>query len=514
MKVLPCILFFLHLQDVLCDNSELQPEKFVIQSYPKKYDREAGKLFVPHNVPKKTVQIVISRKFFEKPETPLRTKKPAPLNTGYTAFPPVGDAEKKFFEGPVPASPYFPHDPNNEQKARDKKVLPDYLIGAVRRKRSVKAVDQNETKAVKVEKAVKAEGAKPVKRAQKVKSGKPKRGGRSKNNRMKARPKSMRDKLKQRSLKKKRGAPLKFSNRPANKKKRKRSQTKSGGEKKVTKKVKESRRLIAARDAVIEDYPYVVSIQKNREHWCSGALLNQRLVITTANCIWKSARVTRLRVRAGSRHTDHGGQQARIQEIMKHPMWNIRRNPDFDVAMLLLDNWIRFSHSVHAVDLPNRVMMPVFDDVWVASWGSDRRDGVYDKKAMSLQVFHARLMDRAKCNNVTQRFGVSVTENFICLAQTARRAPCTRDTGAPAVSDGVLWGLASWGIRKLCGTERFPAMFSYLASQSNMDFIINATKVLMADERYYPFPDRLPTARVQSSPATLPEVRFRAIRDQ
>lgn len=57
-------------------------------------------------------------------------------------------------------------------------------------------------------------------------------------------------------------------------------------------------------------------------------------------------------------------------------------------------------------------------------------------------------------------------------------------------------------------------MFSYLASQSNMDFIINATKILMADERYYPFPDRLPTARVQSSPATLPEVRFRAIRDQ
>lgn len=24
-----------------------------------------------------------------------------------------------------------------------------------------------------------------------------------------------------------------------------------------------------------------------------------------------------------------------------------------------------------------------------------------------------------------------------------------RDTGAPAVSDGVLWGLASWSIRKL-----------------------------------------------------------------
>lgn len=49
----------------------------------------------------------------------------------------------------------------------------------------------------------------------------------------------------------------------------------------------DARRLIAARDALIEDYPYVVSIQKERQHWCAGALLNPKLVITTANCLWK-----------------------------------------------------------------------------------------------------------------------------------------------------------------------------------------------------------------------------------
>lgn len=48
-----------------------------------------------------------------------------------------------------------------------------------------------------------------------------------------------------------------------------------------------ARRLISGKDAMIEDYPYVVSIQKDRQHWCAGALLNQRLVITTANCLWK-----------------------------------------------------------------------------------------------------------------------------------------------------------------------------------------------------------------------------------
>ncbi|XP_059055934.1 transmembrane protease serine 9-like [Achroia grisella] len=267
-------------------------------------------------------------------------------------------------------------------------------------------------------------------------------------------------------------------------------------------KVKRSRRLVAARDALIEEYPYVVSIQKGGEHWCAGALLNPRLVITTANCIWKSSRVSRLRVRAGSRKAEEGGQVAKIQEVMKHPKWSIRHNPDNDVALILLDRNIRFSDAVHAVDLPNRLMLPAFEDVWITSWGSERRDGIYDKKGMTLQVYHARLMDRDKCNNVTQRFGITVTENFICLSQTGRRAPCTRDTGAPAVSDGVVWGLASWGIRKLCGTERYPAVFSYLASQTNMDFILNATRLLMAEERFYPFLDRFPTVRATSSSTT------------
>ncbi|KAF9423395.1 hypothetical protein HW555_001204 [Spodoptera exigua] len=255
---------------------------------------------------------------------------------------------------------------------------------------------------------------------------------------------------------------------------------------------KAQRRLISAREALIEDYPYMVSIQKDGQHWCSGALLNPRLVITTANCLWKANRISRMQVRAGSRYIDRGGQLVSIQEVMKHPAWGLRKSPDNDVALLLLDKNIRFSHSTHGVDIPNRVMLPPFDDAWVTSWGSERRDGIYDSDSTSLQVYHTRLMDHEKCNNVTMRFSVIVSENFICLAQSGRSGPCTRDTGAPAVSDGVLWGLASWGIRKLCGTERYPSMFSYLASHSNLDFIANATRFLMADKRHYPFVDRFP----------------------
>ncbi|KPJ00702.1 Hypodermin-A [Papilio xuthus] len=282
--------------------------------------------------------------------------------------------------------------------------------------------------------------------------------------------------------------------------------------------VNASRRLLAGKDSTIEQYPYMVSIQKGDEHWCSGALLNPRLVITTANCVWKSVQVSRMKIRAGSKYSDRGGQVARIQELMRHPGWSIRHNPDYDVALLLLDRNLRFSHSLHSVDLPNRSMMPAFNDAWVTSWGSDKtkpslvktgpqlgwgtvrrafrapdrkRDGVYQNTGLTLQAYNAKIMDFGKCQNITQRFGVFVTRNFFCMSQIGRRSPCTRDTGAPAVSDGVLWGLASWGLRKLCGTERFPAMFTYVASTPIMNFLENTTRQLMSDDRNYPYPDRI-----------------------
>lgn len=49
----------------------------------------------------------------------------------------------------------------------------------------------------------------------------------------------------------------------------------------------DTRRMFGSKDATIEQFPYVVSIQKGDQHWCSGALLNPRIVVTTANCVWK-----------------------------------------------------------------------------------------------------------------------------------------------------------------------------------------------------------------------------------
>ncbi|CAH2057344.1 unnamed protein product, partial [Iphiclides podalirius] len=468
------------------------------------------------------------------------------VKDSYTVFPPIGMRVKKVND--FPESPFFPLDALFDQKPNKviKKMLPDYGLQHLRLKRSVgntkASVNGKTTKKIdaktKDKKAeTKSMSNKTIDKSRVARKQNP-GGANSKSKSLKRRtsrvpvnkakiqkkqpanpPKEptntitknkrtadkrnlrTQNKANRPSKQSLRSGPSRHNRNPKSSLRSRPNKVKRSGKQKSKavkrpqaqrdRKVNVGRRLIAGRDAMIEDYPYVVSIQKAGEHWCAGALLNPRLVITTANCVWKSERVARLRVRAGTRHSDRGGQVARVQEMMRHPGWSIRNIPDNDVALLLLDKSIRFSHDVHAVDLPNLAMMPAFDDAWVTSWGSDRRDGIYDRGDLSLQAYQGRLMDRQKCNNVTERFGVYVTHNFFCMTQAGRRSPCTRDTGAPAVSDGVLWGLASWGIRKSCGTERFPAMFTYIAADSIMNFIKNATHLLMSDERFYPYLDRL-----------------------
>ncbi|CAK1543545.1 unnamed protein product [Leptosia nina] len=488
---------------VYCDNSGESNKKL-----PKVY--RGVKIFNPRKFSKIKYFLNIVRKIDNVPKIIE--------NKSYTAFAPISVVRQN-----VPNSPYFNPEQNVDLNPRVKKVLPQYAghymvkrsiefnatADARRKKHNIEDVESASNKTFDKNKNVNAEAksTSKIKRGKRLRAHKKshKHNIRHHRNAFETKENKNRQKIQNPDRSVKERASKLRKQKSKRSRKQKANKTRIIHDDKTIRNGKvRNRRLIAGKDAMIEDYPYVVSIQKSGEHWCAGALLNPRLVITTANCIWKSNRMSRMKVRAGSRYVDRGGQVARIQEVMKHPYWSIRKNPDYDVGLLLLDRNIKFSDSTHAVDLPNVAMYPAFEDAWVTSWGAERRDGVFENKGMALQVYHARLIDFNKCNNVTQRFGVVVSNNFICLAQTGRRAPCTRDTGAPAVSDGILWGMASWGLRKLCGTERYPAMFSYVGSRSNLDFITNATHYLMADQRFYAYPDKfvLNKADTTQSPTT------------
>ncbi|OSS44148.1 hypothetical protein B5807_11198 [Epicoccum nigrum] len=44
-------------------------------------------------------------------------------------------------------------------------------------------------------------------------------------------------------------------------------------------------RIIGGEDAELGDFPYVVSLQKNGDHLCTGSLIDARTVLTAAHCL-------------------------------------------------------------------------------------------------------------------------------------------------------------------------------------------------------------------------------------
>jgi len=48
------------------------------------------------------------------------------------------------------------------------------------------------------------------------------------------------------------------------------------------------RRLISGYDATPNSWPWMVSVQKNGNHWCGGVLINNRWVLTAAHCVYEN----------------------------------------------------------------------------------------------------------------------------------------------------------------------------------------------------------------------------------
>jgi hypothetical protein len=130
MKVLPILLFILPLHDVICNEMpDFSPYKPLLK-YPKKTKPSA----------KKNMKILLSRKYVNDPPMVKKENAANTLKDGYTVFPVIGGNERKIYD--VPDSPYFPIDTKEAQNRRVKKVLSDYVLTALRKKRSADSVAQ------------------------------------------------------------------------------------------------------------------------------------------------------------------------------------------------------------------------------------------------------------------------------------------------------------------------------------------------------------------------------------
>ncbi|XP_033216503.1 trypsin-7-like [Belonocnema kinseyi] len=216
-------------------------------------------------------------------------------------------------------------------------------------------------------------------------------------------------------------------------------------------------RIINGERTTIEEFPFLVSLQKNGtffnhtvEHFCCGNIIDQFWVVTSAQCI-KSKSVEDFQIRAGSTSYYKDGEVYKPADIFVHPNF-VDARQGFDLALIKLSARVTFSDRVQAIELPEPGKV-IDDDIQlnIAGWGSVQQTQSVSDGLRKTQVTK---ISTKICETTYGKD--SIPDEVFCIFRNGY-GPCVGDTGSAAAANGTLFGMASWS--DSCGYE-YPTAYT------------------------------------------------------
>ncbi|XP_021188590.3 transmembrane protease serine 11D isoform X1 [Helicoverpa armigera] len=221
------------------------------------------------------------------------------------------------------------------------------------------------------------------------------------------------------------------------------------------------RRIVGGMETSISMYPYNVAISRNAKHWCGGSIIDEQWVLTAGHCLESAfdgdkRKLQPFIIRAGSSFHNRGGYQARVNKVF-FPHEYVPGNADFDYSLLRLDRPMPIGRNIAVLNLPSKdYMMQDGDILIVTGWGSTDESG-YGHIPERVRFVPVPVMRLEDCQK-SYRF--YITPRMLCAGYaTGGKDACNHDSGGPAVRDGVLLGVVSFG-GKQCGDPRSPGVYS------------------------------------------------------
>lgn len=200
--------------------------------------------------------------------------------------------------------------------------------------------------------------------------------------------------------------------------------------------------IVGGEEAAPGEFPFMVSLQENGDHFCGGTLIERDLVLTAAHCMGGDFKVV------VGLHTQGDLQNAEVLSVASatiHPKYDSAKS-DFDFALVRLTSKSKFEPA--AINRSELSIPETEKDAQrsiTAGWGVTTEGGSLAKSLMKVEV---PLVSPGRCDKA---YPGQVTERMICAGLDAgQKDSCQGDSGGPLLTineEGayVLTGVVSWG---------------------------------------------------------------------
>ncbi|XP_011505729.1 PREDICTED: chymotrypsin-2-like [Ceratosolen solmsi marchali] len=202
-------------------------------------------------------------------------------------------------------------------------------------------------------------------------------------------------------------------------------------------------RIIGGENAGLHEFPYFASFRwiSSNIHFCGGAIVSQRYIVTAAHCVsdlHKKKRDVAIYVGVSNKNTS--GTMLTIRNIHVDPEYssitNVEQMNRHDFS--IVKETIIFNEAQNKVELENQEIREN-DLVLLSGWGSISYPN--NDFADILQKTTMRILDNNKCS---QRVGFVVHYEQVCAFKRKGIGACIGDSGSPLVINGKLVGISSF----------------------------------------------------------------------
>ncbi|XP_042268526.1 ovochymase-2-like [Thunnus maccoyii] len=231
-----------------------------------------------------------------------------------------------------------------------------------------------------------------------------------------------------------------------------------------------SLRVVGGSEATYGSHPWLISLRNKGSHFCGGAILTNRWIMTAAHCFASISKefLSSVTVAVGEfdqRVDDEEEQVFLIKSVSVHEKYHYASPMSYDIALVELDQHIQLGALVQPICLPlPDENIPPETSCIVGGWGRIKERG---RLPAVLREVRLDLVDAAKCKYVLQTVKRAILNQGPVRPQAAMtvlcagperggRDACQGDSGGPLVcpakSGSGHWealGVTSWG--KGCG---------------------------------------------------------------